>query len=322
MVPPVLASVAGILLGIGGAQELAILVHAAPLAAQQEPRFFAPGVVTVPQATTYRPTFTADGRTAIYSMEVGSGYVLLQTRLSGGRWGPPEVLPFSGVHSDAEAALSPDGSLLVFASRRPRPGGEPRADYDLWAVERSATGAWGIPRPLDELSTAAHELYPSITADGTLYFTRASPEGSDLWRAARRGGGYAPPERVAEVNSDRREAGGFVDAAGRVLLFESNRAGSLGGTDLFVSCRQGASWGPARHLDAPLSSAANETSPVLSPDGRALYFTSNRRSPGAAHLGPGTTYAGLLRSLSAPGNGLWHTYEVPAPDLCPAPPAS
>lgn len=291
-------------------------VSAAALRAQAAPPYFAPGVITIPQATTYRPTFTPDGRTVIYSMEVGSDYVLLESSRVGVRWTQPRVLPFSGRWSDAEAALSPDGATMVFASRRPRTGTAPRADYDLWIVDRSASGRWGTPRPLDGLSTAAHELYPALTRGGTLYFARSSPEGSDLFRAERRGDGFGPAEPVAAINSDRREAGVWVDAEERVMLFDSNRAGSLGGTDIFLSCRQGGAWGAPRRLPAPVNSAAQETSGVLSPDGRTLYFTSSRRAPGTAALGEGVTYEGLLRRMEGLGTGRWHTHEMPVPFNC------
>jgi hypothetical protein len=299
---------------------LAALVSAAAsttaLYAQPTPAYFAPGVITIPEATTYRPTFTPDGRTVIYSMEVGSDYVLLESRRVNGRWSTPRVLPFSGRWSDAEAALSPDGATMEFASRRPRTGTAPRADYDLWIVERSPSGRWGTPRPLDELSTPALELYPVLTRSGTLYFTRSTPEGNDLFRAERRGGGYAPAEPVAAINTDRREAGVWVDPEERMMLFDSNRAGSMGGTDIFLSCREGGGWGAPRHLPAPVNSEAQESSGVLSPDGRTLYFTSNRRSPGAAALGEGVTYAGLLRGMTRLGTGRWHTYEMPVPFTC------
>ena len=301
---------------LAAAALLCAAVYAVEARAQAAPPYFAAGVVTIPEATTYRPTFSPDGRTVIYSMEVGSDYVLLQSRRVGGRWTAPEVLPFSGRWSDAEAVLSPDGHTLVFASKRPRSGTEPRADYDLWMVERSADGRWGTPRPLDELSTPAHELYPALTRGGTLYFARSSPEGSDLFRALRHGESFGAAEPVAAVNTDRREAGVWVDAEERVMLFDSNRAGALGGTDIFLSCRQGDGWSAPRPLPAPVNSASQETSGVLSPDGRTLYFTSNRRAPDAPGLGPGITYAELLRRLRQPGNGRWHTHEVPVPFAC------
>lgn len=289
--------------------------------AQGVPPYFAPGVITIPEATTYRPTFSPDGRTVIYSMEVGSDYVLLQSRRVGGRWTAPEVLPFSGRWSDAEAALSPDGRTLVFASKRPRTGTEPRTDYDLWMVERAPDGRWETPRPLDALSTPANELYPALTR-GALYFARSSREtGSDLFRAARRGDGFGAAEPVSAINTDRGEAGVWVDADERAMLFDSNRAGGLGGTDIYLSCRQGDTWGAPRPLPAPVNSAAQETSGVLSPDGRTLYFTSNRRAPDAPALGAGVTYAELLRHSRGLGTGRWHTHEIPVPFACSIDPA-
>ncbi len=87
--------------------------------------------------------------------------------------------------------------------------------------------------------------------------------------------------------------------------------------DLFVSCRQGCAWGAARPLPAPINCPDVENSPVLSPDGGTLYFTSNRPSPRAARLGEVVRYRDLLLGLRESGNGLWHTYQLPAPELCP-----
>lgn len=115
-------------------------------AADVAPRLFEPGVVTIGEATTYRPTFSPDGNTVYFTLEVGSDYVILESHRRGGRWSRPAVVSFSGVHSDAEAFLSPNGKQLLFASRRPRSGDSAREDYDLWVADRTAAGRFGTPR--------------------------------------------------------------------------------------------------------------------------------------------------------------------------------
>ncbi|HEY0022010.1 MAG TPA: hypothetical protein VGB24_03845 [Longimicrobium sp.] len=301
-----------LMLAVPGAATLS--AQAAPPGA--EPRLFSPGVVTIGEATTYRPTFTPDGRTVIYTIEVGDGeYALVQSRRRDDTWGPPEIVPFSGEHSDAEGILSPDGRRMVFASRRPPPGGQPRHDYDLWTVTREGNG-WGTPRWLGaQVNSAANELYPALTRDGTLYFSRSGPDGSDLWSARAAGDGYAPAEKLPPpVNTDRREAGVFVSADGDCLVFDSNRAG-LGGTDLFVTRRTAGGWTEPAALPAPINSPSQETSAILSPDGATLYFTSNRSSGAQApSLGSGLRYAGLVERMRLPGRGrTWHIYEMRTP---------
>ena len=64
---------------------------------------------------------------------------------------------------------------------------------------------------------------------------------------------------------------GFLGTAdGREIYFYSNRAGSLGASDLWRSTRRSVHdpWSPPENLGAPLSTAANEVQPTLSYSGR------------------------------------------------------
>ena len=141
------------------------------------PILFEPGVVSIGAATTYRPAFTPDGRSVYYTLELGSGYLMLVSHYKNGRWMQPEIAPFSGQYSDAEPSMAPDGSKLFFASKRPvGADNKPRKDYDLWVVERLSNQRWSEPQHLDgAINTDAHELYPAVAADGTLYFSRFDP---------------------------------------------------------------------------------------------------------------------------------------------------
>ena len=70
-----------------------------------------------------------------------------------------------------------------------------------------------------------------------------------------------PDERVMLVSRD-----GFPD--------------SFGGDDLYVSEFRGGAWTPMRHLGRPINSPEYDYGPLLSPDGRWLFFTSHRRGTG------------------------------------------
>jgi Tol biopolymer transport system component len=287
-------------------------------AATAKPALFQPGIINIGAATTYRPAFTADGRTVFYTLEVGGEYVILESHFRDNRWQQPQVAPFSGRYSDAETFMWPGGNKLFFSSRRPvTPNGQPRKDYDIWTVERSSNGGWGEPQHLGgEVNTDLNELYPSVTTQGTLYFSRSGPEGSDLWRARMANGQYLAAEKLeAPVNSDNRDAGVFIAPDESFIIFESNRPGGLGNTDFYISHRRDNKWTTPQNFGAPINSPANETSAVISPDGCVLYFASNRKLETAAAIGSGLKYADLLARLQSPGNGLWHIFHVTTGNL-------
>lgn len=293
------------------------LTQAPPPGAAPEarrPQLFAPGVVSVGGLTTYRPSFSPDGRTVYFTVDVRGGYAIGVSQFTGGAWSPPELASFSGRWSDAEAFLSPDGSRLFFASQRPVAAGGPvREDYDIWVVERSRDGRLGEPRRLGGgVNTAANELYPSVSRSRTLYFSRSEGgERSDLWRASRSGSDFSAPERLpAPVNSEAREAGVHVSPDESYILFESTRAGGLGGTDIYRSDRLRSGWSEPWNLGAPVNSPAAETSATISPDGRTLFFTSSRRLPRPG-IGAGLSLRELIDGATAPGSGREHIYFVP-----------
>ena len=155
-------------------------------------------------------------------------------------------------------------------------------------VERAGDD-WGAPVRLGpEVNTPLDELYASVSADGTLYFASGPPAPDaerhwDIFRASRRGAGFAPRERLgAGVNRAPRadephpqaawEFNPEISADGRTLVFASLRPGGHGLGDLYVSHLRDGAWTPARNLGPVVNSAADEYHPTLSPDGRWLYF--------------------------------------------------
>jgi Tol biopolymer transport system component len=288
-----------------------------PFNREREPTLFEPGVVSIGAATTYRPAFAPDGRSVYYTLELGSGYLILVSHYKKGRWMRPEIAPFSGQYSDAEPFMAPDGSKLFFASKRPiGADNKPRKDYDLWVVERLSNQRWSEPQHLDgAINTDAHELYPAVAADGTLYFSRFDPGG--IWRARRVDGRYDVAEKLgAPINSGRKEAGVYVAPDGRYMIFDMEGPDSLGKTDLYISFNRQGEWTAPRNLGATINSSAEETCPVVAPDQRVLFFTSSRKLSGAeVSLGKGLKYSELFRRLNSPGRGRWHIYQVSTDSL-------
>lgn len=251
---------------------------------------FAPGTISDGREQ-WRITFTPDGRTAYFAASDAffpftRQATIYVSHLGGGGWSAPEVAPFSGVYSDIDPFLSPDGGRLYFSSIRPVDG-VMRGDLDLWMVERRPHG-WSEPVRLgDEVNSPDDELYASASADGTLYFASGPlfPQPGrhfDIYAAERDGDGFRP--RVAlgpGVNTAPAPGQGLQDAwefnpevsvDGKTLVFTSLRPGGYGLGDLYVSRFENGAWTAARNLGPAVNTAADEYHPTLSRNGRELFF--------------------------------------------------
>lgn len=266
-------------------------------------------------------TLSADGAELYFVIRSPVGYVSLicVSRQQGGRWGAPEVASFSGVHFDTDPALSPDGSHLFFASKRPRPqtGPETRTDLDLWVVTRTATG-WTEPAWLGAtVNSSRDDLHPSVDRSGTLYFASDRDGAFDLFHSSSRAGAFTPPQVIARVNSAGVDTHPAVAPDGQTLVFVSigrpdeplpPRTAYVRG-DLYVSTRAGDGWSEGRRLPDGINTPAAEANPSFSGDGTRLLFTSER---GFAMMPPETPRTYRLIAAGARGvhNGLGNLYEV------------
>jgi len=249
------------------------------------PALFAPGIVSTAQFERDL-TVTPDGRELFFTVVLGNyerSAIVTARENADGAWGEPEVASFSGRHKDLEPALSPDGSRLYFASYRPREGeGPAREDTDLWAVERTEDG-WGEPFRLPApVNSDGSEFFPTVTRDGTLYFTRDGEGGaSALFRARPTAdGGWGEPERLpAQVNAGDAQFNGWVDPDERFVVFGAfGLDDSRGSADYYVSFRDDDdAWvGPINLGDTINTASGLEYSPSLSPDGRWFFFMASR----------------------------------------------
>ena len=276
------------------------------------------------------PTFTKDGRTAYFTVstpQYGRIRWILETHRRGNGWSEPVVAPFSGRYDDADPWIAPDGSQLFFLSKRPvAPGSPPKRDLDIWVVTKQPNGAWGEPRHLGpNVNGPGEEHYVTATNDGTLYIAAVRQDSrnlGDLYRVPFANGEYGEPVNLGSTLNmpETHETTPYVAPNGSYMIFGSRgRPDSHGDLDLYITVRDSAGqWSAPRNLGPGVNSSAGELCPIVSPDGRWLYFTSLR---GFIDAGPGDTQNGrdLRKRLRSPGNGLGDTYRVPlAPILAAA----
>ena len=112
---------------------------------------------------------------------------------------------------------------------------------------------------------------------GTLYFSRRDAAGrADILRSRRQDGRWTEPQPMDELNSPFDDVGPALSADARQLYFYSDRAGGRGGFDLYVSNLTDSGWSPPQNLGPSINGPGNEYDPAISPDGRTLFFASDR----------------------------------------------
>ncbi|MCZ6699263.1 MAG: hypothetical protein O7D94_10065, partial [Planctomycetota bacterium] len=144
---------------------------------------------------------------------------------------------------------------------------------------------WRPPAKLPDLLRADGDVgEPQLSADGlTLFFARGRPgQNADIYSSRKTSEGWSPPEQTAEINSEFDELGPELSADGRSLFFYSDRPGGTGGYDIWVTHRGQTEWAIPQNLGPNVNSEFDEYGPGLSPDGRTLYFASDRPQSKAA----------------------------------------
>ena len=123
-----------------------------------------------------------------------------------------------------------------------------------------------------------------ISADGRkLYLTGCSwgrDSGCDLYVSEWDGSQWSVPNPLSQkINTRSWESQPCVSADGKELYFVSRRNGN---SDIYC-CQRAAdgSWGEPQNLGTPINTMGTEMAPFIHPDGRTLYFSSDK------HIGMG-----------------------------------
>ncbi len=142
------------------------------------------------------------------------------------------------------------------------------------------------PQPLpDNVNRLMLQYFPVLTADQqSIFFTgREGLSGAydeDIYVSTKDANGkWKDPKPISKmINSSFNEGTCTISGDGRKLIFTSCLGRkTYGGCDLFISYKRGDEWSKPKNLGATINSRYWESQPSLSPDGRTLYFVSDRR---------------------------------------------
>jgi Tol biopolymer transport system component len=229
------------------------------------PEIFAPGMIST-EVSELNCAFTPDLKEVYFTVRREGVNTIMVVRLKGGLWADREVVEFSGKYSDVDPFVSSDGKRLYFSSMRPLADTEESTDSNLWYVERAEDGGWGHPVFLKGVnSPGKDDYYTSIDHDGTLYFSIFDTHGSpgDIYMSKSHEGEFGIPQRDPSISQN-----------GSYLIFTSDRPDGMGRGDLYISFRtREGSWSPPRNMGKSINTEGYEYGPLLSPDGKYLFFT-------------------------------------------------
>jgi len=205
-------------------------------------------------------------------------------------WGPPQNLGpiINSLGSNTGVPnLSPDGHLMFFNSARPGGCGADDLYVSRRKNERDDFG-WQAPVNLGcTINGAFDDDGPTYFEDDeagtiTMYFNSTRPGGignANIYASSLGDDGtFGPAVLVSELSSPRVDGRTAIRRDGLEILLSSNRLGSIGSNDLWVSTRTttSAAWSTPVDLGPPVNSRFAQGGAALSPDAKTLYFFSTR----------------------------------------------
>lgn len=205
--------------------------------------------------------------------------------------------------------ISPDGKTLYFTrSKHPENTGSPDKQ-DIWFAEMrddiTFSKAKNIGAPINDTS---HNSAFSVNTQkrlllNNIYFKNA-PIQKGLSVSYYKNNQWSFPEKlnVEGYYNDNVYSEFFLSANDSILLMTNERINTYGGKDIYLSFKiKGKKFSKPMNLGGIINTAASETSPFLSKDGKLLFFSTG------GHCGYGLNDIFVSRRL----DDTWKKWSVP-----------
>jgi len=224
------------------------------------PKVFAPGIVSTEHFEAFG-IFTPDLE-EFYFIRGGGKYqesTLLVIQYKNNRWSESVVSPSVG-----EPFISPDGKTMYLGNRY---------------MKRTNSG-WSEVKSLGTPFEDIPIMRLTASAAGTYVFDEREEIGTIRYSRLIDGKREEPKEFSKEINTGKWTAHPFVAPDESYLIWDSEREGGYGDSDLYISFRQeNGSWGPAINMGEGINTEREDTYGSVTPDGKYFFFHT--------HLGEG-----------------------------------
>lgn len=192
---------------------------------------------------------------------------------TGAGWGEPvNAGPAINSSADDFCPTPARGNRLFFVTKREEANG------DIYVAKRLPDqGFVNVTRLPASVNSTAEEWSPSVFDDDdgneVLYFSSTRDGGQDIYESVN----FGPPVKVSSLSTGYSDARPNVRHDGREIVFDSDRPGGKGSSDIWTASRSSTSspWSTPVPI-AKVNSAAAESRASISWDGTKLMFGSSR----------------------------------------------
>lgn len=245
---------------------------------------FAPGIISTELHDDAAPVFSPDGKEIyfriVYKFEdtfYSSIFLMKEVK---GKWTKPELTSFSGKYLDGGVTFIDSLKLLFFSNR----GYENNNKYDsnFWIISKNG-GKWDFPKKLINLNSPYTEIYPIFYDNNKFFWTVEKSMNDDK-----------PKTYSADYDGDdfinKKESNLFPNINKTVYVWDISDDGNFvllsmdvpeKGLDLFVSFKLDGFYGKPKNLGEDVNSKFMEKDAKISPDGKYIFFVSNRKTMGS-----------------------------------------
>lgn len=226
-----------------------------------EPEPFAPGLVTK-SGWEYSGVFSPDMDEFYFLRQVkGSDeqeFVVYKNEDS--KWNETVISSRQG-----QPFISPDGNTMHLGKRY---------------KDREKNGSWSETKKLDAPFDSLPIMRLTASSKGTYFFDEFKRDFTGDIRYSRLiNGKYEDPKLLSDNINTGKSFHPFIAPDESYLLFDSERAGGYGDSDIYISFRQqNGSWGNPINLGDKINTKAWEASASVTPDGKYLFFNRNMGS--------------------------------------------
>jgi hypothetical protein len=239
------------------------------------PKVFAPGVISVDGTTERSLSLSPKGDELFFTRSDGwpNTRIMHMTR-HGDTWSAPEPAAFLKDDWATQAVFSPDGQYLYFSTSRGKPDIQ---FYSIWRSKKTPNG-WSEPESVIDMGGGLMmEFHPSVARSGSVYFLYWDFENQtgDIYVAKLIDGRYAAPVILGPpISTQHNEVRPTVDPNEKYLLFESDRPGGYGETDIYIAFRnKDGTWSAPKNLGPTINTSGVDDTPQISPDGKYWFFS-------------------------------------------------
>lgn len=223
------------------------------------PEIFAPNIVSTGMSEI-NACFSPDYSEFFFSVIMPDRkFVIMSMKFNGENWSAPEVASFSGIYSEADPFITADGKWLYFVSKRPIDSLQtPKTDWDIWRVEKNK-GEWANPEHLDsDINSESDDIYPTLTKDGTLYFSsgRGGGNNRDIYYAKNNGSGFEPSVKLNDTINKYWEGDIYISPNEDYMIFRTY--GRPTGNGLYITFNKDGEWSIPQNMGEEINKTGGE----------------------------------------------------------------